>query len=255
MNYVLDTAAGTNVTALMPAELLQRQNEACVACENRDKRRSGLPSTIADALPEAFDLQVIVPLVRPSDLRIVRVRRQHVINFALAPRSKRPNDVDSSIDTYGQKRPAITPTPLRIAKERRQHHLGQESKYSSEFDSVDGASPPFHSDDEDVRDVRQLNSPLSKRQRRDIDQDGGTEERTQDPDSRGLTFHPSPVDKDVHMAIRHHRHKGKVPQIFLRSIQQSPCVEFLATPPCCDPCMHLALEFDYLLRIVVERHQ
>lgn len=158
MNYALDTSAGTNVTVIIPAELLELQNKICAACENRDKCRSGLPKAIAEGLLEAFDLQVVIPLVHPSDLHVVRDRRQHIINFALGPRSNRPNDLyfDPSIETSSQNRQVITPAPLRIATERRQPRFSQTSKCSSELDSKDGAYPAFHSDDVDGSTIGSL---------------------------------------------------------------------------------------------------
>ncbi|OWY99754.1 hypothetical protein PHMEG_00029192 [Phytophthora megakarya] len=78
-----------------------------------------------------------------------------------------------------------------------------------------------------------MNVPLSKRRRTDYGSD--CDSNASNPDrhqrtQRGIVFHPSPTDRRIHAAIVNRQHTGKEPQTLLQSVQQSPHVEFVASP-------------------------
>jgi hypothetical protein len=73
-----------------PPELLEQQNEVITLCQ---RRRSGIPKAVQSMMSVPFAGNDIIPLIRPSNLQLVRVRRQHAVDYETASRSKRPADL------------------------------------------------------------------------------------------------------------------------------------------------------------------
>ncbi|POM81694.1 Hypothetical protein PHPALM_297 [Phytophthora palmivora] len=219
LNYALRPGQGFNVTALSATELLHQQDAAC------RKKRSGIPAAVMASLSTPFSPSDIVSLVKPSTLQLVHVHRQHIVDFSTAPRTARPEDLytdtvppsSAPVDHTDAAEPATTP--------RRRRRTAQAAPQQMNLDS---------SDEEDSKEVRQMNTPLLKRRRcNDDDISSDSSEAPFDRRSRtqrGIVFHPSRTDRHIHAAIIRHRHKGKVPQTLLQTIQQSSRVDFLVTP-------------------------
>lgn len=96
LNYVLQTGGTTN--AMMNAhELLEVQSEVIAVCR---KSHSGpLLAQLAPHLTVPFDPETIVALIRPDTLRVVSVRRSHVLGSKTSKsRTKRPCDVFDDAD-------------------------------------------------------------------------------------------------------------------------------------------------------------
>ncbi|KAG3148222.1 hypothetical protein PC128_g23646 [Phytophthora cactorum] len=99
LNYALQTGAGVNTAAVTIVELLDHQNKVIAACQ---RRRSGLPKQVTTSMSVSYSGDDIVPLIRPSTLQLVRVRRQHIIDYKTAARTKRPAELCANLD-YGRK--------------------------------------------------------------------------------------------------------------------------------------------------------
>ncbi|KAG6954221.1 hypothetical protein JG688_00012469 [Phytophthora aleatoria] len=78
LNYALQTGAGVNTAAVTIVELLDHQNKVIAACQ---RRRSGLPKQVTTSMSVSYSGDDIVPLIRPSTLQLVRVRRQHIVDY------------------------------------------------------------------------------------------------------------------------------------------------------------------------------
>eukprot|EP00644_Phytophthora_capsici_P011655 jgi/Phyca11/123251/e_gw1.50.117.1 len=214
-----------------PPELLHFQNGIIAACS---KRRTGLPPAIKSQLSVPFNPDELIPLVHPSTLALVRVRRQHALDFAIAPRSKRPIDLYTD-PLASTAEPRSANPSARAPSTSVLQHQGATSLQRPPR-SMDDSEP--NDDDEvavsdgDIEDIRHQNAPLVKRRRiqHDSDSDDSFEEPMDTLDTQGVTFHPSPVDRRIHATIVHRRHAGKIPQTLLQSVQFAPYVEFLATP-------------------------
>ncbi|ETP50007.1 hypothetical protein F442_04574 [Phytophthora nicotianae P10297] len=241
LNYALQTGAGVNTTAVNPTELLDKQNKIIAACQ---RWRSGLPKEIVDSATVPFKGGDLLPLIRPSTLELVRVTRQHIVDYKTAARTKRPENLYVTHET-------ASPT---VAK--RSRAADRQSSQSSRpaglgagesvrrMDESAGESEEMalssSSEDENIRDVQHMHRPLSKRRRIDREDIGSDHSSSSDQDessyawdknSKGVVFHPSPSDRRAHSAIVRLRHAGKEPQMLLQSAQQSEHVDFIATPP------------------------
>ncbi|KAG1699931.1 hypothetical protein DVH05_012370 [Phytophthora capsici] len=231
LNYALQTSANTNALAISPPELLHFQNGIIAACS---KRRTGLPPAIKSQLSVPFNPDELIPLVHPSTLALVRVRRQHALDFAIAPRSKRPIDLYTD-PLASTAEPRSANPSARAPSTSVLQHQGATSLQRPPR-SVDDSEPDDDDEvavsDGDIEDIRHQNAPLVKRRRiqHDSDSDDSFEEPMDTLDTQGVTFHPSPVDRRIHATIVHRRHAGKIPQTLLQSVQFAPYVEFLATP-------------------------
>ncbi|KAH7491173.1 uncharacterized protein KRP23_98 [Phytophthora ramorum] len=246
LNYAIQTGGGANPIALSATELLAAQNNVVVLFR---RRRSGLPDTITRSLTIPFNGSDVVPLIRPTTLQLVRVRRQHIVDFHVAARTKRPDNM--YVDNHAQDISTTTASednPPRLGRRRTRPDDDDESDPddSSEHDH-EPVLADISSDDEDVDIVRQMHRPLSKRRRisrrRDSSSDFGSsasEDEHSKRRDRGVVFHPSPTERRVHKAIVRRRHKGKLPQFLLQTAQQSSSVDFIGTPPILRGAWHFA---------------
>ncbi|POM69437.1 LOW QUALITY PROTEIN: Hypothetical protein PHPALM_14282 [Phytophthora palmivora] len=192
LNYALQPGGGVNATALCPLELLHPQNELVAACS---KKRSGAPSQVVESLSLAFIANAIIPLVKPSILQAVHVRRQHV-DFATGTRAKRPCDLYSypSTPTSGRTTSEESrgthpqPSPQRgtarhapggAVQVRRDVHDGEtdnefddsfdendeNNEHDGDEDDIDNNIDRDDDDDSDIREIHHINRSLSKRGR------------------------------------------------------------------------------------------
>ncbi|KAE8976363.1 hypothetical protein PR003_g26267 [Phytophthora rubi] len=241
LNYALRPGQGANVAAISPMELLHQQNALLGAC---GKRKAGIPAAVLTGLSVPFSPDELVPLVNPSTLGLVQVRRQHIVEFATATRANRPADLytDQGIATADEAPPSAKHArSVRVAsapgKRRKVRHQATEQRTESESsdDDDDNDDDSDLSEVEDINEVQHMNAPLTKRQRLDKEDyasDNSTEASPDEParSQRGIVFYPSPTERRVHAAIVNRRHKGKVAQTLLQSVQQSPHVDFLGSP-------------------------
>ncbi|KAG1700712.1 hypothetical protein DVH05_011571 [Phytophthora capsici] len=235
LTYALQPGGGTNSTALNPLELLHQQDTLLAACR---RRKNGIPAAVMAGLSVPFSPDELVPLVKPSSLQLVRVRRQHLVDFVTAPRLNRPGDLytdsaageDDVTACGGGTQPVGTTHPLQSDRSntkrpvQRLNHRLSDAEEESDF-----------SECEDVREVRHMNASLVKRRRTDddnaeSDSSCGSSRGRYLNEQRGIVFHPSPSDRRIHGMVVNRRHTGKVAQTLLQSVQQSPHVEFLASP-------------------------
>ncbi|KAF4044992.1 hypothetical protein GN244_ATG02621 [Phytophthora infestans] len=220
LNYALQTGAGVNTAAVKATELVEQQN-----------------TEVTESLTVPFNGDESVPLIRPSTLQLVRVRRQHIVDFKTAARTKRPTDLYTDhvpARSERGKRPRVTTSPTTTEA------LGIPGSHDTGSDEDSAASVLSSSSvDENVREVQHLHRPLSKRRRieqQDFNSDTSSSSDNKDISrsrtrNRGVNFHPAPTDRRVHSAIVRQHHTGMEPQLLLQSIQQSQQVEFIATPP------------------------
>ncbi|GMF42775.1 unnamed protein product [Phytophthora fragariaefolia] len=178
------------------------------------KRKPGIPAAVLAGLSVPFSPDELVPLVKPSTLELVQVRRQHIVEFVTATRANRPIDLysDKELAVASEASPKEQPElsarfASAVGKERKVRQQAMEQRIESES-SGDNDDDSTLSADDDIKDVQHMNAPSR----------------------RGIVFHPSPTERRVHAAIVHHRHKGKVAQTLLQSVQQSPHVDFLGSP-------------------------
>ncbi|KAG6970661.1 hypothetical protein JG688_00004762, partial [Phytophthora aleatoria] len=75
INYTLHTGAGTNVAASNADELSERFDEVNELCA---KSRSKVPAGVMKLLSIPFDLEELVPIIRPDTLAVLSASRQHV---------------------------------------------------------------------------------------------------------------------------------------------------------------------------------
>ncbi|GMF59592.1 unnamed protein product [Phytophthora fragariaefolia] len=86
-NYEPQKGGGINATILHHLEL---QNEVVTSCS---KKKSWIPTTVTESLSVKFDGDAVTPLQKPSTLQVVHVRRQHIVQFIISSRNKRPRDL------------------------------------------------------------------------------------------------------------------------------------------------------------------
>ncbi|KAG1698591.1 hypothetical protein DVH05_014459 [Phytophthora capsici] len=229
LNYALQTGGRTNPIALSPTELLAEQNSVVVSYQ---RRRSGLPDVVKNAMSIPLDGSEIVPLIRPNNLQLVRVRRQHIVDFKVAARSRRPDDL--YIDPLPKKdrhnaAAAVVNTATPSINQRRRPRAADESD-SDPGDNLDYVSDvpsnAHSSDDEDVQSIRHLHRPLTKKRRIDysnFESDTGSDSAADEIDNsrrsnRGVVFHPSTTERRIHKAVvggviqvRNHNCYSKLP--------------------------------------------
>ncbi|ETM47245.1 hypothetical protein L914_08023 [Phytophthora nicotianae] len=146
INYALQVGSSTADMLLNARELLRQQDTMCVTCR---KRRGPLPASVTALLAVPFAPDKLVPLLLPHDLRVVHVRRQHILDVCLGPRKK------SKLDLYKDPQAVITtPTGPIIAPS-----CSGTSVADGYFGSLSD------SEVEDIRDVHHQNRPLVKRHR------------------------------------------------------------------------------------------
>lgn len=205
LNYTLQTSANTNTLAISPPELLHLQSSIIAACS---KRRSGLPPAIKSQLSVTFSPDELIPFVHPSTLALVHVRRQHALDFAIVPRSKRPinlyTDPLTSTAEPHSANPSVSAQTTSVLQ-----HQGATSVQRTPR-SVDDLEPDDDDEmavsDGDIEDIRHQNASLVKRRRVQYDSDSDDhsfDETMNTLDTQGITFHPSPVDRRIHATIVH----------------------------------------------------
>ncbi|EGZ12439.1 hypothetical protein PHYSODRAFT_317516 [Phytophthora sojae] len=185
--------------------LLKQLDKVVMACR---RRRWGIPKAIRETMSVPYVGNEVVPLIRPADLQLVRIRHQHAVDFTMAARLKRPVDLysDTQIKPGGSKVPRPTERSTSsgqvstqihrpLTKRRRAERPAPSQAYSS--------SSSDHVDDAVYQDTRR----------------------------RGVVFHPSPTDRQVHNAIVRRRHAVKEPQMLLQYAQQFQRLDFIGTPP------------------------
>ncbi|KAI9984964.1 hypothetical protein PInf_004267 [Phytophthora infestans] len=141
-------------------------------------------------------------------ITLVHVRRQHALDFAIVPRSKRPinlfTDPLTSTAEPHSANPSVSAQTTSVLQ-----HQGATSVQRTPR-SVDDLE--FDDDDEmavsdgDIEDIRHQSAPLVKRRRVQYDSDSDDhsfDETVNTLDTQGITFHPSPVDRRIHATIVH----------------------------------------------------
>ncbi|ETP42866.1 hypothetical protein F442_10256, partial [Phytophthora nicotianae P10297] len=146
---------------LNPQELLEQQNTAWVACK---KRRGALPSKGQSMLTVPFQPDDVVALVRPHDLQVVYVRRQHILDVAMGSPKKNRSDLYRDPKT-----PANPSTPSSDASPTSDREFAEDVRLQTDIDSI-----------------RQQNRGLGKRQREsfagDLDEFAMADEVSDDDD-------------------------------------------------------------------------
>ncbi|GMG16749.1 unnamed protein product [Phytophthora fragariaefolia] len=205
-------------------QLSDYQYVEAVSVDEAKRLRPGKPTAITELLTVPFVGKDLVPLLRPSILQLVRVRREHILDYSTASRSRQPGDLYSD--------PTIGSLPNRAGP--RISRQPTDDLSASDTNSESTPSSSRDTADEDIQAIRHAHQPTPKRRRIEMasdsdssqDQDYGDRSR-----QRGLVFQPSPIDRQVHDAVVHRRHTGKAPQMLLQSVQQSDQLDFIGTPP------------------------
>ncbi|RLN21095.1 hypothetical protein BBJ28_00021930 [Nothophytophthora sp. Chile5] len=219
INYVLQTGGATNAMVLNPLELLQQQNVVCKACR---KRRSSIPAVITSLLTVPFQADTLVPLLHPSDLHVVHVRRQHVLDVQMGSGKRSKGDLYHDPTSTGSTGGPATRSAASAALSTH----------------ADDTSLSSGSDGEDIVEVVQQNRALGKRTRRSASRPYSSDGSASDNSASEIeidrakgTFRTSVTQRRVHQAIVHNRYQGKPSLSLLEHMQQSAHVPFLATPP------------------------
>ncbi|ETO73617.1 hypothetical protein F444_10446 [Phytophthora nicotianae P1976] len=215
VNYALQIGEGTSDMVLNPQELLEQQNTAWVACK---KRRGALPSKVQSMLTVPFQPDDVVALVRPHDLQVVYVRRQHILDVAMGSPKKNRSDLYRDPKT-----PANPSTPSSDTSPTSDREFAEDVRLQTDIDSI-----------------RQQNRGLGKRQREsfagDLDEFAMADEVSDDDDDYRrvrpqVAFRPSATQHRVHLSVINQRYKGKNAQVILEMMQHSDHVLFLGQPP------------------------
>ncbi|KAE9065413.1 hypothetical protein PF007_g28850 [Phytophthora fragariae] len=147
ITYALQVGATVSDMILNPKELLQQQNTVIAACR---KRRGEIPASVRLLLTVPFVPNDLVALVRPHDLSVVKVRRQHILDCLMGARKK------SSLDIYKD------PQGLAEADEVRASVSDQPARRRTDEDLLSVSSG---SDTDDIGEIQQQNKVLGKRSR------------------------------------------------------------------------------------------
>ncbi|KAE8882707.1 hypothetical protein PF003_g33254 [Phytophthora fragariae] len=147
ITYALQVGATVSDMILNPKELLQQQNTVIAACR---KRRGEIPASVRLLLTVPFVPNDLVALVRPHDLSVVKVRRQHILDCLMGARKK------SSLDIYKD------PQGLAEADEVRASVSDQPARRRTDEDLLSVSSG---SDTDDIGEIQQQNRVLGKRSR------------------------------------------------------------------------------------------
>ncbi|OWZ13804.1 hypothetical protein PHMEG_00012810 [Phytophthora megakarya] len=86
------------VGATLSDMLLSRQDAVIAACR---KRRSDLPTAVNSLLSVPFAPEELIQLVRPHDLGLVTIRRQHVLDCQMGARKKSNLNIYQDPQTEG----------------------------------------------------------------------------------------------------------------------------------------------------------
>ncbi|GMF14368.1 unnamed protein product [Phytophthora fragariaefolia] len=232
LNYVFQTGGGVNIAGLSPMELIEQQNEVIAACR---RRRSGLPKSVTKNLSVPYKAAEVVPLINPATLKLVRVRRQHVVDYKTAAASKRLSELYSNTGT-GSTLERTGPNSVAASRTTGRRRPATDAiSVSSDLD-VDTEPLAIESDDADAEQVRHIHRPLAKRRRVETranypsldssdassysadsssSDDDGTN-RFSSSRERGVVFHPSPTEHQVHVSIVQQRHAGLKPALRVR---------------------------------------
>ncbi|KAG1706774.1 hypothetical protein DVH05_027627 [Phytophthora capsici] len=216
VNYALQVGASVSDMLFNARELLQQPNIVCAACQ---KRRGPLPPVVTALLTLPFTPKERIPLLRPRDLQVVYVRRQHILDVYMDPRKKNSLDQDPAPDS------SDTIESL---------HGPSASVASSTVNFLDA---PNDSEDDDIMNIIQQNRPLEKRRRLDVPREREQVEILSETGSdretsrTKRTFRPSSTQRRVHRAITSEKYKGKSCQVLLEHMQHSDQVSFLPSPP------------------------
>ncbi|KUF81595.1 Pectinesterase [Phytophthora nicotianae] len=192
-----------------------QQNTVWVACK---KRRGALPSKVQSMLTVPFQPDDVVALVRPHDLQVVYVRRQHILDVAMGSPKKNRSDLYRDPKT-----PANPSTPSSDTSPTSDREFAEDVRLQTDIDSI-----------------RQQNRGLGKRQREsfagDLDEFAMADEVSDDDDDYRrvrpqVAFRPSATQHRVHLSVINQRYKGKNAQVILEMMQHSDHVLFLGQPP------------------------
>ncbi|GMF54398.1 unnamed protein product [Phytophthora fragariaefolia] len=139
LNYALLPEQGVTVAALSATEILHQQDALLAAYH---KKRSGIPATVTASLSPPFAPSV--PVVKPASLRLVYVRRQHIVEFSTAPRVTRPADLytDAVSTASGQVAHENANEPITTPRRRRStaRAAPQQTNLDSSDEDMDSSS-------------------------------------------------------------------------------------------------------------------
>ncbi|KAE8958723.1 hypothetical protein PR003_g31997 [Phytophthora rubi] len=176
VNYVIQTGAGTNASATNAEELVALMDDVCAQC---DKIRSGLPSKVAKFLSVAFDADATVPIIRPDTLAVLVAPRQHVLDCALAKKSKKGATMfalppPSSTKPASTKRKASHTDGERPLTRQRVQETASAADAAVSFSSDATASDAEHDDAADVQAVLLQNRSFAQSSLNSAGIDGAT---------------------------------------------------------------------------------
>ncbi|KAJ8558911.1 hypothetical protein ON010_g8539 [Phytophthora cinnamomi] len=160
LNYALQTGTAVYTAAVTPTELVEQQNKIITSCS---RRRSVLPKEVTDSLTVPFNGDEIIPLIRPASLQLVRVRRQHIVNYKTAARTKRPDDLyvdQAAVQVARGKKSRVRASTTKVAGVDSDALDIANSDNDSAASMLSGSS-----DEENVREVQHMRRPLTKRRR------------------------------------------------------------------------------------------
>ncbi|ETI44988.1 hypothetical protein F443_10344 [Phytophthora nicotianae P1569] len=206
VNYALQIGEGTSDMVLNPQELLEQQNTVCVACK---KRRGALPSKVQAMLTVPFQPGDVAALVRPHDLQVVYVRRQHILDVAMGSPKKNRSDLYRDPKT-----PANPSTPSSDTSPTSDREFAEDVRLQTDIDSI-----------------RQQNRGLGKRQREsfagDLDEFAMADEVSDDDDDYRrvrpqVAFRPSATQHRVHLSVINQRYKALGPRALPRTTASPP---------------------------------
>ncbi|KAG1699956.1 hypothetical protein DVH05_012393 [Phytophthora capsici] len=241
ITYALQIGATVSDMTLNPKELLLQQDTVIGAC---CKKRGALPPSVRALLSVPFSPDERIPLIQPSTLGVVSVRRQHILDCSMGKRKK------NALDLYRDTIPDRQEEAASVTSEARpsgRHFNSASSTYSS-------------SDDADIQEVQQMNRTLGKRRRatdpsrRDHRSRLRLDDSEQDEDSDGIgareAFRQSATQRRVTKTVLQPRFQGKSALYVLERMQQSRTASFLRLPPVCRGL----LDFGFLARGLTLMH-
>jgi len=225
ITYALEIGATMSDMVLNPRELLDQQDAAIKASR---KRKGDLLMQIRPTLTVPFMPDDLMTLVRPHDLLLTKVRKQHVLDCLTGPRKKNTHDLFHDPQTAA---------PANNEKAEGSQDVGA-TRHLDELLSISSTS-----EDDDIREVRQLNRTLGKCSRTGDSEDGEFHRREHhmDSDNDGYSddetgrgaFRPSRTQRRVSRTVLHPRFEGKSARYVLERMQQSGHAPFLRLPPVC----------------------
>jgi hypothetical protein len=231
LTYALQVGSTVTDMVLNPKELLRQQNTVIMACR---KRRGEIPESVRAILTTPFVPEAVIPMVRPHDLVVVQVRRQHVLNCLMGARKKSHGDLykdPRELLGQGVNLPSHHDQPALM-------HFPDDDILSASSDAEVG----------DIDAIQHENRTLGKRPRtyrmerrvtsRQNSSDHGAPSSSDDdqdlalPPARGASRQTS-AQRRVSRTILHERFQGKSCPFIFERIQQSVHTPFLAFPPVC----------------------